>query len=58
MGLEKNREGGNGCLLNIKSYFLKAGYYSMISHSEVWEGRDGRISLIYWCATLDSLGKL
>lgn len=23
VGLEKNREGGNGCLLKIKSYFLK-----------------------------------
>lgn len=41
-----------------KIIFFKAGYYSVISHSEVWEGRDGRISLIYWCATLDYLGKL
>lgn len=47
MGLEKKRKGGNGCHLKIKSYILKAGYDSVISHSEVWKGRDGRISLIF-----------
>lgn len=57
MGLEKKRKGGNGCHLKIKSYFLKAGYGSVISHSEVWKGRDGRISLIFWWATLAYLGK-